>query len=68
MGLFALGHAGHRTCKTPSHDHPGLEISRKLSSQRLLGLIGSRVYLGLDLLMAGPSSISILCCLWRREP
>jgi hypothetical protein len=46
MKLFALGHAGHRTCKTPSHDRPGLETFRKLSSQMRLVLIGSRV--GMD--------------------
>jgi hypothetical protein len=36
MELFALRDAGHRTCNIPSHDRPGLETSRKLSSHNFV--------------------------------
>ena len=41
MGLSRIRHAGHRTCRIPSHDLPGLESSRKTLVPRPLVLIGS---------------------------
>lgn len=40
-GLSRIRHAGHRTCRIPSHDLPGLESSRKTLVLRPLVLIGS---------------------------